>query len=76
MIKYGVGEVCGSNQGQHVRSCAQEVGSIDMYLSFGWNDIAQIKGSLQKDQLKILLQKYYLLGYLAMHFFHQSNEIV
>ena len=46
------------------------------YIGFGWNDIAQIKGSLQKDQLKILLQKYYLLGHLAMHFVHQSNAIV
>ena len=35
MIKFGVGEVLGSNQGQHVRSCAPEVGSLDTFVLVG-----------------------------------------
>ena len=35
MIKCWVGKVRGSNQGQHVRSCAQEVGSLDTLVLVG-----------------------------------------
>ena len=35
MIRCGVGEVLGSNQGQHVRSCAPEVGSLDTFVLVG-----------------------------------------
>ena len=68
MIKCGIGKVRGSNQGQHMRTCAREVGSVDTLVLVGMT-LLKSRAACKKNSQKY--KKYFLLRHLAMHFVHQ-----